>query len=67
MGPISRERRFKIGLGWIIFLCVCALLIWVATWLRPPRPVRLVLVGAGYEDNLAIPIMWPVAHDAAQA
>src|SRR5262249_3333552 len=55
--PLSpRSRR---GM-WIVvaFLCLfvlCGVLIWVALWLRPGKDTALVLIGAGYEDNLALP------------
>jgi hypothetical protein len=39
----------------ILFLIGCAALIWISFWLAPSRPARLLLVGAGYEENLAIP------------
>ena len=37
------------------YLLLSGLFFWVASWLWPPRPACLSLVGAGYETNLAIP------------
>ena len=39
----------------LLYLFLSGLLIWVVLWLSPPQPARLVLIGAGYETNLAIP------------
>lgn len=49
------NRKTKIGVGVLGFLAFNALLIWVIYWLWPPKPSCLVLLGAGYEDNLAVP------------
>jgi hypothetical protein len=49
------NRKTKIGVGVFGFLAFNALLIWVIYWLWPPKPSCLVLLGAGYEDNLAVP------------
>ncbi len=46
--------RWRVGLAWGGFLAVCAGFIWLATWVRPPQPGRLVLLGAGYETNLLV-------------
>src|SRR5262249_28315746 len=54
--PAHRRWLVFVTLGWIGFLLVCATLTWLATWLLPPRPGCLVLIGAGYEDNLALPL-----------
>lgn len=56
--PTPRPRRFRgtrIALVWLAVLGLTVLLVWVGTWLSPPRPAYLVLVGAGYQDNLAVP------------
>lgn len=45
----------KIGLAWLSLLALTAMLTWASTWLSPPRPARLVLLGAGYQANLAVP------------
>ncbi len=42
------------GAAWLCLLALTGLFIWASTWLRPPRPVSLMLMGAGYQDNLAI-------------
>src|SRR5687767_12263945 len=36
-------------------LTASGLLVWLALWYRPPRPIDVVLVGAGYESNLTVP------------
>ena len=48
-------RRFGIGLTWFAFLFFCTSLVWVATWVSPPKTVALLLIGAGYEDNPVFP------------
>src|SRR5262245_13807351 len=48
-------RKTKLGLGVLAFLLFNALLVWVIYWLWPPKPTCLVLIGAGYENNLAVP------------
>ena len=55
---IDRHRlrhNIAITLGITGFLGLLCLTIWVSTWLRLPRRVDLVLVGAGYETNLGMP------------
>ncbi len=47
-------RRAQIGAAWMSLLLLTGLFVWASTWLRPPRPVGLVLLGAGYQDNLAV-------------
>jgi hypothetical protein len=53
--PGRWTRKTKIGTGVLAFLLLNALLIFVIYWLWPPKPSCLVLLGAGYEDNLAVP------------
>jgi hypothetical protein len=51
-----RRRSFlRIASVALLYLLFSGLLIWVVLWLSPPQPARLVLIGAGYEPNLAIP------------
>src|SRR4051794_2406881 len=50
-----RVKALKASAAILAFVVLGALLIWVSTWLWPPHPTSLVLVGAGYEQNLAIP------------
>jgi hypothetical protein len=67
-GPL-RLRRLQIGVAWLSLLVLTALLVWASTWLSPPRPARLVLLGAGYQDNLAVPhnvYGWQSLADLAQ-
>ncbi len=49
------SRGVKIGAVLGLFLFVAAGAVAVYFWLRPPDPFRLVLVGAGYDQNLAVP------------
>lgn len=51
--PLGRSLR--IGAVWCAFLLLFGLVFWMALWLRLPRHARMVLIGAGYEDNLAVP------------
>ncbi len=56
--PTPLPPRVKAGrLAGILalVLATATALIWLLFWLRPPGPACLVLAGAGYEDNLALP------------
>lgn len=53
--PFRKSRYFRTGVLGLLALFFIALLIWVSSWLSPPRPACLVLIGAGYEENLAVP------------
>src|SRR5947209_6903124 len=48
-------RRLRLGALVLAFLTCTGLLVWASFWLFPPQPACLVLVGAGYETNLAVP------------
>jgi hypothetical protein len=52
---VPRRKRIRAILVGLIFFICAGLLVWLSFWLRPPRPAVLVLIGAGYEDNLAVP------------
>ena len=56
---LRRPRRWlkntKIALGILFFLLLLCLLVWTSTWIHPPDAFALVLIGAGYEDNLTVP------------
>lgn len=56
--PRQRQgrRQIEIGVAGFAFLTGVGLLIWLISWLWPVRPACLVLIGAGYEDNLAFPV-----------
>jgi hypothetical protein len=45
----------RLGIVSLIFVACAGFLVWACFWLAPPRAAALVLVGAGYETNLAIP------------
>ena len=52
---VSSRRRYRMCVltAWLGVGLLTASLAWAATWLRPPKPAAFVLIGAGYEDNLA--------------
>jgi hypothetical protein len=50
------RRPLKLGLVVGALGVFLGLLIWVATWLRPLKQTRIVLIGSDYKDNLALPI-----------
>lgn len=50
-----RNRQITLLATAAALLLCCSLLVWVVLWLRPARPVELVLIGSGYETNLNIP------------
>ena len=43
----GKNRRFVAGSVLAGFMVLSGLLIWIATWLSPPKPSCLVLIGAG--------------------
>src|SRR5205814_1818850 len=49
------SKRMKILLAVTSLLAVVAVIVVVLLWLRGTDPPRLVLIGAGYETNLAVP------------
>lgn len=51
----SLARRLQLGLATALLLGLTTMLIWASTWLRPLEPSAVVLIGAGYEQNLAVP------------
>src|SRR4051812_21703050 len=53
--PRRRSRRLRFLLGFLFLGRLCGLLVWVTLWLRPPRGTCVLMVTAGYEDNLAVP------------
>src|SRR5438477_12789383 len=59
VAPVRSRRRFSRGRQLAIasfgFFACLGLLCWASFWLWPPTGACLVLIGAGYEDNLAIP------------
>jgi len=52
---VRRTRGYKVVLAAFGLGLLGALLVWVSSWLWPPQPADLLLIGAGYEQNLAIP------------
>src|SRR5438874_450396 len=56
--PKVRGRRHRVWRFSVLALFLVlfgVLLVQICLWFAPPRPADLVLVGAGYEDNLAVP------------
>ncbi len=52
----SRPRRaVRLGGAVLLLLLAAGALVQLLLWLAPPAPACLVLIGAGYEDNLAYP------------
>jgi hypothetical protein len=49
----TQARRF--ALGFLFLAVLLAALVWVVLWLRPARGTGVLIVTAGYEDNLAVP------------
>ena len=54
--PVRRRYRWgRILLVSGFFLGMACLFVWVSLWLRPPQDTSLLLAGASYQDNLAVP------------
>ncbi|MFO0899135.1 MAG: hypothetical protein U0836_17050 [Pirellulales bacterium] len=51
----DRRRRMALGGGWLALVGLAGLLVWTSSWWQPPAPVGMLIVGAGYQDNLALP------------
>ena len=53
--PWWKTRVARIGFVFSLLVGVFAVTVLVIRWWQPVPPARLVLIGAGYEDNLAVP------------
>lgn len=62
--PWARSIPLAATKGWFLLLAILpafglllgtAAFVWLGTWFRPPKPVDIILVGAGYETNLSVP------------
>src|SRR5579871_2425808 len=53
--PPRYLRKGRILLLFLGLFVLCALVVWVSLWFRPGKDTALVLLVAGYEDNLALP------------
>jgi hypothetical protein len=53
--PWWQRKWTRLGLVLALLLAVAGTTIAVVRWFRPVPPVRLILIGAGYEGNLAVP------------
>src|SRR5258708_2130061 len=63
------SRRRRLLMAPTVFVALTGAIIWVAPHPRPPRPACLVLLGASYDDNLAVPHNlqgWQSLEDLAQ-
>jgi hypothetical protein len=55
-GPVTRRSlAVRAALTVAAAAALVVAFVWVVLWLRPLRPAALVLAGAGYQENLAIP------------
>jgi hypothetical protein len=65
-----RGRSLRVALLGLAFALCLGLLVWVFLWLWPARQVAVVLVGASYAENLAVPpnvYGWQGLNDLAAA
>src|SRR5262245_7275611 len=53
--PFWRRKAFKSGIAVASLGVLTALVLVVIRWLRPEPPPHLIIITAGYEDNLAVP------------
>ena len=53
--PVGYFRLFSALVMSVVLLLGWGALVWVGLWYAPPRPVAVVLIGAGYEENLTLP------------
>ncbi len=53
--PGKLTGRLALGIVWFSFLALCTALVWIATWISPPRDVALYVLGADYYGNLVFP------------
>ena len=51
----SWSRKWPLALVWVVSLAMTSGMIWALSWYQPQPPVNLVLLGAGYQENLAVP------------
>lgn len=52
--PIDRVGVALAAVAALALLAGWTLLVWVGRWYTPPRPVSVVVIGAGYETNLSV-------------
>ncbi|HJZ56970.1 MAG TPA: hypothetical protein VKE74_18520, partial [Gemmataceae bacterium] len=50
-----RPRWWKLALVAALGLVVLGVVVWIALWIRPPEPARLIVLQATYDTNLAVP------------
>lgn len=48
-------QRAQLTAAWLSALSLCSALVWALTWFRPQGEVAIALLGAGYQENLAVP------------
>src|SRR5262245_21051596 len=64
--PPRRLRWGRLVAAFGLLLLTTTFLIWLLLWLVPPGPAVLLVVQAGYEDNLVVPQNAPGRHAAAR-
>ncbi len=52
--PVNRLGLLLASAATLALLVGSVLLVWVAQWYTPPRPISVVVIGAGYETNLTV-------------
>ena len=53
--PVRVFRKVAIGMVWLSLLALATVLTWLSTWLQPPKPICMMLLGASYQDNQVVP------------
>ncbi|MCC9606827.1 hypothetical protein LOC68_15910 [Blastopirellula sp. JC732] len=59
-------KRLQLPFSIAFLAGLILVILWTSSWLRPPRPTRFLLAGAGYETNLSVPhnaLGWNVLVD----
>ncbi|HYT92849.1 MAG TPA: hypothetical protein VEL76_29300, partial [Gemmataceae bacterium] len=51
----QRSRRGRFWLGLLFLAVLCGLITWLILWLRPSKGTAVLILTAGYEENLAVP------------
>lgn len=50
-----RTRAWKLAAAAGLSLAALAAVVWVGLWMRPPEPAHLIILQAGYDNNLVVP------------
>jgi hypothetical protein len=67
--PWWKKRPFRIAMAGGSIALLLGVILAIVLWFRPAKPFAVVLMGAGYEENLAVPHNVPGLHgvDALRA